>query len=301
MENKNETLAKEIKRSVLLFRLFGKKIPAEYHLELISSGECDCKFFTKFIKKHRLSTQCIRVFIDKYWRTVNFVSAYDTAINTYSDITYWILEILKKDYTYPLIKPEQYPNPECVIRITPSVIDEIFAIEDVNILKRFFAYIWRPIGFHKITKKAIETKNMTVISALSVDNGQIGDYEICEIFAKKDKELVEFISQLDGSFNLPLWAVTDLLTHKEYIDIAKKYVQCNYIDDFAISKLINTGNKQLLALYIKRFALSTELQYELAEAGMYDLLKLHYKKHGTNRDVVNYVANLEVFKNKLGV
>lgn len=302
-KKKNAVLTDEIRRSVILFRLFGKKIPKEYHLDLIRSGEYDCKFFTKFIKKHVLSRECIAVFVDKYWSTArtsknNFFEVLYMAINTYSDISYWVLDVFKKSTEVEVAYPDKYQNPECFIRITPELIDEIFAIEDINILKRFFDYICLPVGFHHITEKAIREKNMAVLKALSVDNNQIGSHEIDLVFKSGDKDIIEFIVR---NVDLPNWAERSLLTNKKYIDIAKKYIACHILDDLTISKLILKGNKQLLAIYISRVCLSTNMQYELADAGMYDLLKLHYKKYGPNRDVVNYVANLEVFKEKLGI
>ena len=297
-KKKNAVLTDEIRRSVILFRLFGKKIPKEYHLDLIRSGEYDCKFFTKFIKKHVLSYECIVAFIDNYWLSANFMQAFETAINTYSYITYWVLELLKKDYSQPIPTPKLYQNPENSIYINDEVVDRIFEIEDSNVLITFFDYICKPVHFHLIVERAIETKNMKILKALSVDNDQIDDFGIEKVFKSGDKDLVEFITK---TVDLPTWAICDLLSNKNYISIAKKYVERDFLDDYIVSKLIKDGHKQLLALYIKKFCLSTNMQYELADAGMYDLLKLHYKKYGPNRDVVNYVANLEVFKEKLGI
>lgn len=77
--------------------------------------------------------------------------------------------------------------------------------------------------------------------------------------------------------------------------IAKKL---NYTQELM---LCQKANKQLLALYISSFKLNLEGQMALIDRDFRDLLKLHFIKHGVNREAMAYYCHRKEFKAYIGI
>lgn len=298
MKEKDTDLLKRMKYHAFLLKWFGKEIPSEYHLPLICSNIDDSKLLKKFLKKHKLITRGrIQTFIAHYWDKHYFKELLAVALDSSFDIVDWVLEVLKRDadFCIPFTGNCNYENK---FFITQGSVSHILEIEDMKVLQRFFEYMGTPTNYQLIAERAIETQNLDVLKIICEEE-LITGYTIEKAFESKHKSVIEVIFKY--AHDIPVWAVDSLIQRKEYSDIAKDYVAHNTLNAFTISKLIKEGNKKLLACHIKNFPLSEDLLCELAEAGMLDLIKLHYNKYGVSRNVVNYIANLEIFKKKIGV
>lgn len=65
--------------------------------------------------------------------------------------------------------------------------------------------------------------------------------------------------------------------------------------------LCQKGSKQILYLYVSVFKLNLEGQMALIDRDFRDILKLHFLKHGINREAIAYYHDLIVFKEYLGI
>lgn len=84
-------------------------------------------------------------------------------------------------------------------------------------------------------------------------------------------------------------------------EILKRYFEIRGLDNWQQLELIRNGNKKAIALYLSNRPLDKDAQMLLAKKEYKDLLKMHYLKYGIHDDVLAYQANLNNFKNYIGV
>lgn len=84
-------------------------------------------------------------------------------------------------------------------------------------------------------------------------------------------------------------------------EILKRYFEIRGLENWQQQELIRSGNKKAIALYLSNRPLDKDAQMLLAKKEYKDLLKMHYLKYGIHDDVLAYQANLNNFKNYIGV
>lgn len=84
-------------------------------------------------------------------------------------------------------------------------------------------------------------------------------------------------------------------------EILKRYFEIRGLENWQQLELIRNGNKKAIALYLSNRPLDKDAQMLLAKKEYKDLLKMHYLKYGIHDDVLAYQANLNNFKNYIGV
>ena len=84
-------------------------------------------------------------------------------------------------------------------------------------------------------------------------------------------------------------------------EILKRYFEIRGLESWQQQELIRNGNKKAIALYLSNRPLDKDAQMLLAKKEYKDLLKMHYLKYGIHDDVLAYQANLNNFKNYIGV
>lgn len=84
-------------------------------------------------------------------------------------------------------------------------------------------------------------------------------------------------------------------------EILKRFFAFQALNSWQQEELIRNGNKKAIALYLSNRPLDRDAQMLLAKKEYKDLLKMHYLKYGIHDDVLAYQANLNNFKNYIGV
>ena len=65
--------------------------------------------------------------------------------------------------------------------------------------------------------------------------------------------------------------------------------------------LCQKAKKAILSIYVSSFKLNLEGQMALIDMNYRDILKLHFLRHGVDREAMAYYHDLKVFKEYLGV
>lgn len=91
------------------------------------------------------------------------------------------------------------------------------------------------------------------------------------------------------------------LVNADNEEILKRYFEIRGLENWQQQELIRNGNKKAIALYLSNRPLDKDAQMLLAKKEYKDLLKMHYLKYGIHDDVLAYQANLNNFKNYIGV
>ena len=192
--------------------------------------------------------------------------------------------------------------------VCDDVLIKAATAEETNVLMEYIEFRKNDYA-HSYTyftenfwKKFIPLRNRYIFDWLLRKGCDLYSTSIEEIIKLNDLEMFRIYCQIRPSSTKGLSCSTEkLLLEAGNEEILKRYFEIRGLENWQQQELIRNGNKKAIAMYLSNRPLDKDAQMLLAKKEYKDLLKMHYLKYGIHDDVLAYQANLNNFKNYIGV